>query len=123
MPDSTKERGRLAGDLVRVLMGIGVGLLAAPLLFATILELYPSGSRRRRIVGLAGSMVGWFAFYGVLVTPTTHQWLQSFRFFLPGLEVLAFALVAFACVAGGLLGVDRVWLWIRRTKDPPISRL
>src|SRR3989304_3202854 len=107
MPDSTKERGRLAGDLVRVLMGIGVGLLvgtaiqmmlgrwdavssagtllAAPLLFATILELYPSGSRRRRIVGLAGSMVGWFAFYGVLVTPTTHQWLQSFRFFLPGL--------------------------------------
>lgn len=133
MPRSDMKDQHLVANLVRVLAGIGIGLLvgtavqltlgrwdpvmsagtllAAPVVFATVLELYSGGPRRRRIARLAGGMVGWFVFYSVLVMPGTHQWLWAFGWSLPGTgtEFIFFGLVAVACVAGGLFVGDRTW--------------
>lgn len=101
-----------------------VAFVAGPVLLSSSLILFSRGSRNRRIVRLAGAMLGWIVFLWILINPESQQWLLFFYHVAPRLEFVAFFVVALALVTVGLIGADRTWSLIRGAREPeaPVRR-
>lgn len=91
--------------------------LATPVVLMAFFLFYGVGFRGRAIARFLGAVAGWLAVVAILAVPEVGSWTTSMYWWGgPGLVLFVTALIVGSFAGIGMVGCDRLWLWLRRER-------